>query len=177
MISSIKINGNILSIFILVKNWTRIFPILFLMIYAVILFHNSVPHIHGEVDIASDTHPGEQDDHVHHVHHSHHSAQHHHHDDSKDESSFLSLLLDALGDHHNALEIDHFDDEISLKSNSTTGFEMASAEDDVDYPIFQVAFHLNYSSNQEKSIFESPPLLYEHSNSRSTTLRGPPQLS
>ena len=141
------------------------------MIYTIIMFHNSIPHVHGEANVANVKHQQE-----HHHHYSNH-AGHHHHEESKKESSFLSLLLGLFGDHHNALETDHFDEDILLKFNSNAGLEMASSEEDIDYPIFHLKFNENDCSSQRKYIFEPPPLLYELSKNSTTKLRGPPQLS
>jgi len=73
------------------------------MIYLMIMFHDSVPHIHIETSSKSHTHQKD------------HEENHHHHDfELSDEPSFLSRLISALEDHHNAIETDHFDDNISL---------------------------------------------------------------
>ena len=144
------------------------------MIYTVIMFHDSIPHSHSDPVLSSEAH---QKEHVHHhSHHSHHDHDHHH-ADSKNEPSILNRLLGALGDHHNALEIDHFDDDISIKTNSENGFVFVSINDIIEPSILQGTVKYTICSSKEKSIFESPPLLYEHTQCSSASLRGPPQLS
>ena len=140
------------------------------MTYIMIIFHNIIPHVHGEPSFDNEKH--EQ-------HHSHHSDHHHHHHstDSSDESSFLSRLISALGDHHNALETDHFVDDVLVKTNSNNALEGASLKDIVDYPILVIKSNTILGFNLEKIIFESPPVLYEHSKYCTTTLRGPPKFS
>ena len=149
----------------------RIFTIVFLMIYVIIIFHDSIPHVHGEENSAITTHQKEREQG-----HSHHSG-HHHHTDSSDEPSFLSLLIGALSDHHNTLEIDHFDDDISLKTNSSNNYEAATIKGVVNYQTYRFNDNIDLCSNQEKNVFKSPPLLYEHSKFCTATLRGPPQFS
>ena len=136
------------------------------------MFHDSIPHIHNETNPISHAHHKDHEENHHHHHH-----HHHHNLESSDEPSFLSRLIGAFGDHHNALEIDHFDEDISVKTDSNNGLKIASLKDIVDYPILAIKFNVNLDSNQERTIFESPPLLYEHSKYSSTTLRGPPQFS
>ena len=140
------------------------------MTYVMIIFHDIIPHVHGEPSFANEKHQH---------HHSHDSNVHHHHHstESSDEQSFLSRLISALGDHHNTLETDHFDDDVLVKTNSNNALEGASLKDIVDYPILAVKYNTILGFNLEKIIFESPPILYEHSKYSITTLRGPPQFS
>ena len=149
----------------------RIFSILFLMIYTVIMFHNSIPHVHTEAGSTKNAH---QKEHTH-GHHADHSHQHHH--ASNTESSILDRLLGAIGDHHNTIEIDHFDDEITLKTDSKSSVEMASMNDFLDSPKLLADLNGIIYSDLEKIVFESPPVLYEHSKYNSSSLRGPPQYS
>ena len=142
------------------------------MMYSIIMVHNFIPHIHSEVTASNETHE---------IEHDHDSQQDHHHNhhhcDSNEEFGFIDLLLGALGDHHNTLELDHFDNDILIKANSNFELETPSVQDFMNNVVFYSSFKIGLQLDQKKNDFAPPRLLYEHSKNSTTTLRGPPQFS
>lgn len=156
-----------------VKAVQKIFSLVLLSIYSLIIAHNVVPHSHdfSELD-------GELNELVHHNHnhHSHgHDGAHAHHDDHGED--WLSFFIDLFeGLEHSNLESGQFEDYVITKARFKDDFSITEG---VDFdPVIEsviASHHLDIDGPVYNT--ESPPIPIEQLRVCSDPVRGPPSLS
>ena len=141
----------------------KITGLLLIAIYAMVILHNVVPHLHLNSNITHSSHIGE----AHHQHHSHEHSHHHEQNENLDIFHSLSHLFgNGLHSHQTPEHLVHV-----TSKHKTTWSQLK-----VYYAIvFSIVFP-QIDSLEKKEIPSFVPPSYEKSLYTATPLRAPPSL-
>lgn len=143
---------------------SRILAFGLLSLYAIILLHNAVPHLHVGQSLQADA--------VGHIEHNHAHTEHHHEHETT--GAWLHTLLSLLGDFfHQDVGPNHFENYVGQ------GEQKVNVQPTVQLlAVCVVAFELvSPATAADYAGTDPPPLLYDPPTFLSDPLRGPPAVA